>query len=67
MKKIGAEFILGAIFVPIAAWVIGSIIELKSTYANVQEKSESNKGDIQEIKEDVKYIRNYLLEHKNGK
>ena len=64
MKKIGAEFILGAITIPILAWVFGSIIDLKNTYAQVQIKSETNKDDIQEIKSDVKFIRNYLLEHK---
>ena len=64
MKKIGAEFILSVIIIPVIAWVIASIIELKNLYAQVEVKSVTNKDDIQEIKEDVKFIRNYLLEKK---
>jgi mannitol-specific phosphotransferase system IIBC component len=63
-KKVGAEAILAVIITPLVAWIITSIIELKSTYAQEQVKIDSNKDDIQEIKSDVKYIRNYLLEKK---
>jgi len=64
MKKIGAEFILGAIAFPILAWIFSSIIELKSSYASMETREQTNKDDIQEIKNDVKFIRNYLLEKK---
>ena len=64
MKKIGAEAILGAILLPFVVWIVTNIYDLKSAYANAETKVELNKEDIQEIKNDVKFIRNYLLEKK---
>ena len=62
MKKLGAEFILGAIFLPIAAWSISSIISLQSSYASLKERSDIREETLKEIKEDVKFIREKLEE-----
>jgi len=60
MKKLTIEAILTAILAPIAIWFISFVSTSYKTQADV----ENTKGDIQEIKQDVKYIRNYLLEKK---
>ena len=60
MKKLGAEFILGVIFLPIAAWSISSIISLQSSYASLKERSDIREETLKEIKEDVKFIREKL-------
>ena len=60
MKKLGAEFILGVIFLPIAAWSISSIISLQSSYASLKERSDIREETLKEIKEDVKFIREHL-------
>lgn len=66
-KHIGAEAILSVMLLPFVVWIITSIYDLKSAYATVETKSQISINDVQEIKEDVKFIRNYLLEQKNGK
>lgn len=66
-KHIGAEAILSVMLLPFVVWIITSIYDLKSAYATVEAKSQISINDVQEIKEDVKFIRNYLLEQKNGK
>lgn len=60
--KIGAEVILTAIFLPIAAWSISSIISLQSSYASLKERSDIREETLKEIKEDVKFIREKLEE-----
>jgi len=62
VKKLGAEFILGVIFLPIAAWSISSIISLQSSYASLKERSDIREETLKEIKEDVKFIREKLEE-----
>ncbi len=62
MKKLGAEFILGVIFLPIAAWSISSIVSLQSSYASLKERSDIREETLKEIKEDVKFIREKLEE-----
>lgn len=62
MKKLGAEFILSVIFLPIAAWSISSIISLQSSYASLKERSDIREETLKEIKEDVKFIREKLEE-----
>ena len=59
-KVIGAEVILTAIFLPIAAWSISSIISLQSSYASLKERSDIREETLKEIKEDVKFIREKL-------
>lgn len=59
-KAIGAEVILTAIFLPIAAWSISSIISLQSSYASLKERSDIREETLKEIKEDVKFIREKL-------
>lgn len=61
-KVIGAEVILTAIFLPIAAWSISSIISLQSSYASLKERSDIREETLKEIKEDVKFIREKLEE-----
>lgn len=61
-KVIGAEIILTAIFLPIAAWSISSIISLQSSYASLKERSDIREETLKEIKEDVKFIREKLEE-----
>lgn len=58
--KIGAEAILAVIIAPLIIWFAGFVL---STY-QVQADVENTKQDLQEIKQDVKYIRNYLLENR---
>lgn len=66
-KKIGAEAIITGFFFPILltliAWFASFVITSYNSFAEI----ESQKNNIQEIKEDVKFIRNYLLEQKNGR
>lgn len=59
-KVIGAEVILTAIFLPIAAWAISSIISLQNSYASLKERSDIREETLKEIKEDVKFIREHL-------
>jgi len=59
-RTIGAEVILTAIFLPIAAWSISSIISLQSSYASLKERSDIREETLKEIKEDVKFIREKL-------
>ena len=66
-KKLGAEAILSIMIFPFIVWIITNIYELKSAYAAVNTKSEITQDDIQEIKSDVKFIRQYLLETKDKK
>lgn len=61
-RTIGAEVILTAIFLPIAAWSISSIISLQSSYASLKERSDIREETLKEIKEDVKFIREKLEE-----
>ena len=61
-KVIGAEIILTAIFLPIAAWSISSIISLQSSYASLKERSDIREETLKEIKDDVKFIREKLEE-----
>ena len=60
MKKWGAELILGTIVAPFIIWFFSFVV---SSY-RLEAKVENSESDIQEIKQDVKYIRNYLLEKK---
>lgn len=60
MKKIGADLIFTVIAAPFAVWFIGFVLSTYRTEAEVV----NTKSDIQEIKQDVKYIRSYLLEKK---
>lgn len=60
MKKWMAELILGAIAAPFVIWFFSFVV---SSY-RLEAKVENSESDIQEIKQDVKYIRNYLLEKK---
>ena len=60
MKKLGAEAILTVIITPFVVWFLSFVI---STY-KIEAEVTNTKADIQEIKEDVKYIKNYLLEKK---
>jgi hypothetical protein len=60
MKRWGAELILGTIAAPFIIWFFSFVI---ASY-RLEAKVESSESDIQEIKQDVKYIKNYLLEKK---
>jgi len=60
MRKISADIILTAIILPMILWFISFIFTSYQTQAEV----ESMGQDISEIKQDVKEIRNYLLEKK---
>lgn len=60
MKRFSPEVIISVIVAPMLFWFLSFILSSYQTMAEV----ENNKGDIQEIKQDVKYIRNYLLENK---
>lgn len=59
-RTIGAEIILTAIFLPICAWAITSIVSLQSSYASLKERSDIREETLKEIKEDVKFIREKL-------
>jgi len=59
-RKLGAEAILSIIIAPFVIWFLSFVFSSYKTQADV----ENLKGDIQEIKQDVKYIKNYLLEKK---
>jgi len=58
--RVGAEIILSGIIVSTVAWVASFIIDTYRLEAEVS----NLKSDITEIKQDTKYIRNYLLERK---
>ena len=59
-KKLIAEGILTVMAAPLIIWFISFVAGTYKTEAEVQ----NTKQDIQEIKLDVKYIINYLLEKK---
>ena len=63
-KKIGADAILTAVFVPIVFWFAGFVISSYNTFAEVNNQKE----DLKEIKQDVKEIKNFLINNggKNG-
>lgn len=60
LKTVGAEVILTAIFLPIAAWLITSIIGLQNSYAELKTRTDIREETLKEIKEDVKFIREKL-------
>lgn len=60
LKTLGADAILTAMIIPFIAWFISFIVDTKQAIASIG----STKEDIQEIKDDVKFIRQYLLEKK---
>ena len=62
MKKLGAEFILGVIVLPIVAWIIAGIITLQNSYAQLKERSDIREQTLNEIREDVRFIREKLME-----
>lgn len=64
MKKLGAEVILSTMVLPILAWALFSILELRSSYASLKERSDIREETLKEIKDDVKYIRE-IMEKKN--
>ena len=57
LKKVGAEVILSTMILPILAWALFSILELKSSYASLKERSDIREETLKEIKDDVKFIR----------
>lgn len=59
-KKLGADAILSAIFIPVLFWFAGFVVSSYTTFAEVDGQKET----LKEIKEDVKFIRQYLLENK---
>jgi hypothetical protein len=59
-RKLGAEFILGAIFIPVIVWIFASITNLDKAYATLKERSDLREETLKEIKEDVKFIRQKL-------
>lgn len=63
LRKLSAEAILSVIVAPAVIWFISFVFTSYETRAEIEDQ----KKDIQEIKEDVKYIRNYLMERQNGK
>lgn len=63
LRKLSAEAILSVIIAPAVIWFITFVFTSYETRAEIEDQ----KKDIQEIKEDVKYIRNYLMERQNGK
>lgn len=60
IKTLGADAILTAMIIPFIAWFISFIVDTKQAIASIG----NTKEDIQEIKDDVKFIRQYLLEKK---
>ena len=60
LKTIGAEVILTVIIVPVIVWIIASILSLQCSFAEVKEKTDYNKETLQEIKQNVEYIRQKL-------
>jgi hypothetical protein len=60
MRKIGAEFILSMMVIPVLAWAITSIISLQSSFASLKERSDIREETLKEIKDDVKFIRQQL-------
>jgi hypothetical protein len=60
LKTLGADAILTAMIIPFIAWFISFIVDTKQAIASIG----STKEDIQEIKDDVKFIRQYLMEKK---
>jgi len=60
LKRLGSEFILGTIFLPVLAWIILSIIDLK---ASAQDKV-TIEQKIDKIDQRVEYIYQRLIEEK---
>ncbi|MEY3879402.1 MAG: hypothetical protein RIQ94_197 [Pseudomonadota bacterium] len=60
MKKFTAEIILSVIVAPFVIWFFSFVLSTYKLEADV----DNTKDDIGEIKTDVKYIKNYLLERK---
>lgn len=60
MRKLVAEGILAVVAAPFIMWFASFVA---STY-KLEAEVTNTKSDIQEIKQDVKYIKNYLLEKK---
>jgi len=58
MKKIGAEFILGVMLLPILAWVLTSIASLQKADAVQEEKIETLLEITKETRNDVKFLLN---------
>lgn len=58
MKKIGAEFILGVMLLPILAWVLTSIVSLQKADAVQEEKIETLLEITKETRNDVKFLLN---------
>lgn len=63
-KRIGAEAILTAIIIPVIFWFAGFVVSSYNTFAEVNNQKE----DLQEIKQDVKEIKSFLITNgvKNG-
>lgn len=57
MKKLGAEFILAAIALPLLIWVVTSIFALQASNGE-------RDNDVKDIKDDVKFIKEYLITNK---
>lgn len=57
MKKLGAEMILTVMIIPFVIWVTSSIFDLQASSSNYEQ-------DMREVKEDVKFIREYLINKK---
>jgi hypothetical protein len=60
MKKLSIELILSIMLAPFIIWFCTFVA---STY-RIEASMENTKSDITEIKSDIKYIKNYLLENK---
>lgn len=63
-KRIGAEAILTAIIIPVIFWFAGFVVSSYNTFAEVNNQKE----DLQEIKQDVKEIKSFLINNgvRNG-
>jgi hypothetical protein len=57
VKKLGAEMILTVMIIPFVIWVTSSIFDLQASSSNYEQ-------DMREVKEDVKFIREYLINKK---
>jgi hypothetical protein len=67
-RKIGAEAILTTMILPVIAWMVISIIDLKNSYAKIETKGSFDSETIQEIKQDVKELKSFIITNgvKNG-
>ena len=57
IKKLSADVILSAIAVPAAIWIVSFVFMAYETQGNVNNVIE----DIREMKQDIKEIRNFLI------